>query len=85
MMSCDQATYLLSQAQHQKLTFIKKLHLHIHLLTCNGCTQFGKQIKYLSMIIERVRKKASNEQLDEKYKSDIQQNIDEIIKNDKKS
>ena len=57
----------------------------MHLFTCNGCTQFGKQIKYLSIIIERVRSKASDEQLDENYKSDIQRNIDEIIKNDKKN
>lgn len=84
MLSCEKATYMLSQAQHEKLSPIKRLRLRIHLLTCDGCIQFGKQITFLSEAFEKLKKKAEEAKIDEKYKVDIQNDIDSFIKNNKK-
>ena len=84
MMSCEKATHLLTKSQYQKLSFTKKLHLKIHLLTCDACAQFAKQLKYLSIIFENLKKSADKVKLDEKYKSEIQLNIEKYIQNEKK-
>lgn len=84
MMSCEKATHLLTKAQYQQLSFFKRLHLRIHLLTCEACTQFAKQLKYLSFIFDKLKKSADKVKLDENYKADIQENIQRIIQNEKK-
>jgi hypothetical protein len=84
IMSCEKATYLLTKSQYQKLSFIKKMHLQLHLLTCGACTQFAKQLKYLSIVFEKLKKSVDKVKIDEKYKTDIQINIDKIIQNEKK-
>jgi len=84
MMSCEKATFLLSQQQHQKLSPLQKLRLRIHLLTCDGCVQFSKQIIYLSSAFENLRKKAPQSKLDENFKADIQSHIENFLKNEKK-
>ncbi len=47
MLSCKDATRLLSEAQDRKLAVSEKMGLELHLLMCRGCTNFGKQIDFL--------------------------------------
>ncbi len=48
MFSCKEATFLISIAEEKKLSFGQRIRLRIHLLSCDACKNFKKQISYLS-------------------------------------
>lgn len=47
MLSCKDATRLMSEAQDRKLAVSEKMGLELHLMICKGCTNFGKQMDFL--------------------------------------
>ena len=47
MLSCEEATRLLSEAQDRKLVLPEKLRLEIHLAMCSGCRHYRKQMSFL--------------------------------------
>lgn len=47
MLTCKEATHLLSEAQDGKLPFAQRLQLELHLLFCKGCTNFKEQMAFL--------------------------------------
>ena len=48
IISCKEATRLISVSSERKLTLKERLELKIHLSVCSLCVNFSKQIKYLS-------------------------------------
>jgi hypothetical protein len=46
-LSCKQASRLLSDRQDRELDRVERLALRIHLLICNACTNFDKQLGFL--------------------------------------
>jgi hypothetical protein len=47
MLSCKEVSLLLSRACDQRLSWRVRLAVRLHLLYCQGCTQFGKQLQFL--------------------------------------
>lgn len=47
MLTCKEATHLLSEAQDRKLSLAMRARLELHLLLCNGCTNFKRQMAFL--------------------------------------
>jgi hypothetical protein len=47
MLSCKEVTHLLSESQDRKLTVGERARLEMHLLICDGCTNFRKQMDFL--------------------------------------
>lgn len=47
MMSCQEATRLLSEAKERPLGTKEKLALKVHLTMCGGCRNFDKQINFI--------------------------------------
>ena len=47
MLKCREVTRLLSDAQERKLRRREKMNLHLHLMWCRGCRNFGAQMKTL--------------------------------------
>ncbi|MFA7282708.1 MAG: hypothetical protein WC100_21685 [Sterolibacterium sp.] len=47
MLSCRQATELMSQAQDRKLGLTERMNLGVHLLMCIGCRNFDRQMAFL--------------------------------------
>lgn len=47
MMTCKQAHRLLSQAQDRRLSWLERLGLRVHLLLCDACRRFSRQIDIL--------------------------------------
>lgn len=47
MMSCQQATRLMSESKERPLTTKEKLALQMHLMMCSGCRNFDKQINFI--------------------------------------
>ncbi len=47
MLSCRDATRLMSERQDRRLTLAERLSLRMHLLICDGCRNFGIQMESL--------------------------------------
>jgi predicted anti-sigma-YlaC factor YlaD len=53
MLTCKNATQLLSEAQDRKLALSEKMRLEIHLALCKGCKNYRNQMKFLSQTCRR--------------------------------
>lgn len=53
MLSCEQATFLMSQRAERRLRWSEGLKVALHVLMCSGCRLFGRQ----AAIINRVARK----------------------------
>jgi hypothetical protein len=47
MLSCSDATRLMSEAQDRKLGFAERLQLGLHLAICKGCRNFNEHMAFL--------------------------------------
>jgi predicted anti-sigma-YlaC factor YlaD len=47
MLNCKQAAALMSQGMDKELTLLQKMSLRLHLMMCNGCRNFNKQLAFL--------------------------------------
>lgn len=45
--SCREASRLMSQGLDRKLGFAERVSLRVHLVICDGCQNFGRQITFL--------------------------------------
>ncbi|WP_426453206.1 zf-HC2 domain-containing protein [Acinetobacter sp. KB005] len=50
MLTCRQATQLLSEKQDRPLLLREKSGLQLHLLACQSCRRYSKQIKTISQL-----------------------------------
>jgi hypothetical protein len=55
MLSCREASELLSQAQERRLRFAERFGLRLHLLLCDGCANFRRQLALMRTAIRRYR------------------------------
>lgn len=54
MLTCKQATKVMSQAQDRPLSLKERLHLRLHLMMCRGCTRFEKQMRFIRGACRRI-------------------------------
>lgn len=47
MMNCKQATELMSQELDRTLSWNERMALRFHVMMCNGCSNFRKQMAFL--------------------------------------
>lgn len=47
MISCKQATYLLSKKEEKKLSWLEKLRLRGHMTICSLCRKFEEQTGFI--------------------------------------
>src|SRR5689334_21177953 len=50
--NCKEASRLQSEAMHRALPVSQRVGLRIHLLLCNWCRRYGKNIRFLKGIVE---------------------------------
>jgi hypothetical protein len=55
MLSCKEASLLLSMAQDSRLKWHQRLALSMHLVLCDGCTNFRRQLGLMRNWIKRYR------------------------------
>lgn len=53
LISCKDASQLISQMQDSDLPFGQRLRVRVHLLFCDACTQFERQVRYLREVMRR--------------------------------
>jgi hypothetical protein len=54
ILTCKEATRLVSQGLDRRLGFAERLGLRLHLLICDGCTHFSKQVAFLRKAMARL-------------------------------
>ncbi|MDE1943831.1 MAG: zf-HC2 domain-containing protein [Betaproteobacteria bacterium] len=54
MLNCKEATTLMSRGMDGKLTLWQKAGLRLHLMACDGCTHFSRQIGFLREALRRL-------------------------------
>jgi hypothetical protein len=59
MLSCKDATQLISQSMDTSLPIAKRIGVRIHLLTCIFCTRYERQLR---LIRETLRRLAATEE-----------------------
>ena len=56
MLTCRQATQLLSEKQDRQLLLKEQSGLQFHLMICSSCRRFGKQMKTISELSKAYKK-----------------------------
>jgi len=54
MLSCKEATQLMSQKMDRKLPVAERLSLGFHLLICSGCRSFGYQLHFMRKAVRHL-------------------------------
>lgn len=74
MISCDEATFLISKKQDAHLNWSEKLQLKMHLMFCKFCKRYDRQIGLIDRTIKTVQMK-TKKRLSLKEKEKIHQRI----------
>jgi hypothetical protein len=54
MISCKEATELMSQEKDRTLSLAERIGLRLHVLVCKGCTNYRRQMDVLSAACRRL-------------------------------
>jgi len=57
MLTCKEASRLVSQGLDRRLGFGKRLRLRVHLAICDGCSNFRKQMDFLHKAVARLKER----------------------------
>jgi hypothetical protein len=52
---CKHASQLISQAQEKPLPLMQRIGLRFHLMLCDACTNFSKQLAFLRDAVRQAR------------------------------
>ncbi|MRI02371.1 hypothetical protein GH721_17630 [Kriegella sp. EG-1] len=55
MTSCEKAAIICNKAQYNEASFIDKLKLKFHLITCKTCSKFTKKNAQLTSICDKAK------------------------------
>ena len=55
LISCKDASRLISQMQDDDLSFGQRLRVRLHLLFCDACTRFERQLRFLHRLMQRYK------------------------------
>ena len=55
LISCKDASHLISQMQDVDLPFGQRLRVRVHLLFCEACTRFERQMRFLRRVMRKYR------------------------------
>jgi len=56
LVSCKEASRLLSQGEERRLAPDVRIKLRLHLIACTGCARFKRQIEFMREAMARYRK-----------------------------
>lgn len=60
MMTCKQASKLLSQSLDHPLSWSELMQLKLHLMMCGACSRFKKQLNLLRAALQNIRTNMEN-------------------------
>ena len=59
MLSCKEASRLVSQGLDRHLGFGERIALRVHLAICDGCTNFRNQVAFVRRAVKQLESKSS--------------------------
>lgn len=79
MLSCKQASELVSQSFDRHLTMRERMSVRFHLLMCIACARFGRQLAFTQITIKKfITDTEQNEEL--KLSPDAKERMTKAIK-----
>ena len=83
--NCKQATLLIEKRQIKSLSFRETIELRIHLAGCSMCKLYNKQSQVIHQMVLQLfhdsKLQASTLSLDENFKKELQERIEEELNN----
>lgn len=61
IISCKNASQLISKSLDQRLSFSERFKLRLHLLMCDMCTRFKQQLHALQSVIKKLLNQTEKE------------------------
>ncbi|HET8584174.1 MAG TPA: anti-sigma factor [Casimicrobiaceae bacterium] len=55
LVSCKEASRLLSQREERRLGTIERIELALHVRACDACTRFARQLAFIREALARYR------------------------------
>ena len=80
MISCYDATYLISKKQEEKLSLTEQMKLSLHLMYCKYCNRFAKQTKQITDSIKKMNKKMKDSSIKIKLTEEQKKRIADAMK-----
>ncbi|TAJ13953.1 hypothetical protein DMA11_07110 [Marinilabiliaceae bacterium JC017] len=80
MITCEEATYLISKKQQDKLSHAERLKLFMHLIMCRYCYRFASQVTLITKAIKRLKRRIENKQIKIKLTEEQQLRLNSAIK-----
>jgi hypothetical protein len=59
MLSCKEATQLVSQGLDRRLGGFERLTLRLHLAICHGCARFSRQAAFLRRAVRELKERSA--------------------------
>lgn len=53
-LTCKEATHLVSEGLDRDLGLLERVRLRLHLLICDGCANFSRQVAFLREAVRRL-------------------------------
>jgi hypothetical protein len=57
-LTCKEASHLLSQRGDRSLALGERIRLRLHLLICDACTNFSRQVETLRRAVRALRERS---------------------------
>ncbi len=80
MLSCEEATALISVKRHRKISIIQQIQLKMHLMVCRYCRRFDVQNNFIDQAMETwfdTEKVHPTEHISQKQKAFLHKVVDE--------
>ena len=61
MLTCKQASQLVSQSLDRPLSWSERIRLRFHLCICDACNHFNRQLRLLSHAVKRMAQYTEND------------------------
>lgn len=61
MLTCKQASQIISQSLDKPLSWSDRMRLKFHLLICNACNRFNQQMRLLNIAVKQVIQTTEND------------------------
>jgi hypothetical protein len=79
MLTCKEASHLVSQNQDRPLSFNERMGLRIHLWMCVNCRRFERQIGLVRRLLRQPIRSAGTEAADTQLSAEARERIRQAI------
>ena len=79
MLSCDEATMLITRSDFEQLSSIKQFKLKMHLASCSMCRNFKHQSSIITSQVNVLKKELDSNKMTVALSDDSKKNLQDLI------